>query len=85
MKNIHKKEAELIRQLLNAELPAILKKHNLNFELGNVVYDGSFVKFNGFRPSTADAKTPAMKELDRENEFRKQINSETILRTGVNL
>lgn len=84
MKNINKREAELIRQLLEAELPAILKKHNLNFELGNAVYDGSSVKFNGFRLSTADAKTPAMKELDRENEFRKQINSETILRTGVN-
>ena len=25
-----------------------------------------------------------MKELDRENEFRKQINSATILRTGIN-
>ena len=29
MKNIHKKEAELIRQLLKAELPAILKNITL--------------------------------------------------------
>ena len=83
MKNINKKEAVLIRELLNEELPAILKKYNLRFELGNAIYDGSSVKFNGFRLSTADADTQEMKALKEDIEFRDKYQ-ETTLRIGLN-
>ena len=56
------------------QLPAILKKHNLNFELGNAVYDGSFVKFNGFRFFNGRCQNTGYERTsDRENEFRKQM------------
>jgi hypothetical protein len=49
--------AKKIRKILENELPSILEKYGLKFELGNITYDdyAHWVKFNNFRIVPKDA------------------------------
>ena len=49
--------AKKIRQILDNELPEILDKYDLKFELGNITYDdfSNFLKFTNFRIMPKDA------------------------------
>jgi len=67
-----KKTAGAVREILENELPAILEKHGLKFEMGNGSFDSDSVKFNNFRIALANAKSQEEKELDRELAWREE-------------
>ena len=61
---INKKTAKEIRDFLETELPLVLSKRGLDFELGNAVFDETSIKFNGFRLKVEGALSEEEKALD---------------------
>ena len=67
---MNKANAQLVRKILNENLPLILEEHGLSFELGNAAYDDDGVKFTGFRLSVKGALSETEKALKNELKFR---------------
>mgnify|MGYP003123975989 FL=1 len=70
IKVMNKTNAQLVRKILNENLPSILEKHGLSFELGNAKYDDDGVKFTSFRLSVKGALSETEKALENELNFR---------------
>lgn len=68
---MNRKNAKKIRVFLKKELPSILDKYGMTFELGNATFDSDSIKFNGFRLSINGALSQQEKALKSELDFRK--------------
>jgi hypothetical protein len=77
---MNRANAKKIRTILENELPELLAKHGLEFELGNASFDSDSIHFKGFRLKLEGGLSQDAKALESELSFRKQTN-QTLLCT----
>lgn len=68
---MNRTNVQMVRKILEKNLPSILKDYGLSFELGNARYDEDGVKFTGFKISVKGALSETEKALKEELSFRK--------------